>query len=187
MSERQDPERRENAERLLRHLTGTATESERRELERAVLEDDELFDQLTEIESDLVDRYVGGDLDEQTTRSLASLIDASPRLQAKAETTLALGSRSAAPREAAGETGERRSPRRIAVACGIVAALVLIGWWVVQASGLRASLKTLEAENADLRAQAVELEETVSRLEASNRALARRLARLEAESGSRRH
>lgn len=187
MSERKGREHQDTAEHFLRHLTGTAGEAESRELERAVLEDDDLFLRLTDLESELVDAYVDGELDEETTRRLAPLVGASPRLQAKAETTLALTTRPTEgpvpprPGEPAKEVEASRPRGRLALLGGIGVTVALVLWLLVQAAGLRASLREVRIENAELRERSAALEETVSRLEASNRTLARRLARLEAE------
>ncbi len=189
MSERKGPEPDDTAERFLRHLTGAADEAESRELERAVLEDDELFLRLANLESELVDAYVDGQLDEQTTRRLAPLVGASPRLRAKAETTLALATQRGErpmpplPSESAEGADASRPYGRFVLLGGIGVTLALVVWLLVQAAVLRASLTELRVENAELRERSAELTETVSRLEASNRTLTRRLARLEARSG----
>lgn len=77
-------------ERLARHLAGTASEAEREQLERDALADDGLFDQLEALESELVDAYVRGELDEPTGRGVAGLLDVSTRMRAVADTTMAL-------------------------------------------------------------------------------------------------
>ncbi|MEM7355130.1 MAG: hypothetical protein AAF657_30250 [Acidobacteriota bacterium] len=184
MSEHRPRTPNDTTERFLRHLTGIAAEDERQAFERAVLEDDELFHRLTEVESQLVDDYVDGTLDEETTRHLASLFGTSSRLQTKAETTLALASHQAppAPRPKAPseepEVGRSRQHFLLGVG-GLVIALIV--WLLVQVAGQRAVLRELQAENRQLREDSAAFEETVDQLEASNRALARRLARLEAE------
>ncbi len=199
MSEPKDPAHEEMAARFLRHLNGTADEADRQELERAVLEDDELFDQLSDLESELVDAYVDGELDQETTRSLASLVAASPRLQAKAETTLALSSRQnklgaqASRRHSQNELGAQASrlhsrgtkcPTRLrwlVLNGGIVVALALLGWLFLRTAAMQATVRDLRTENIELQDRAEALEATVEQLEASNRTLTRRMARLEAE------
>ncbi|MEO1366419.1 MAG: hypothetical protein AAFX50_04535 [Acidobacteriota bacterium] len=77
--------------RLLRHLLATADDDARLELERAMLDDDELFEELAAAEVELIDAYVGGEIDGEAADRLADLVGRSGRLQETAETTLALG------------------------------------------------------------------------------------------------
>ncbi|MEM7586104.1 MAG: hypothetical protein AAF560_22125 [Acidobacteriota bacterium] len=185
MSEPRQPAPDATEERFLRHLAGTADEAERQQLEQDVLEDDELFQRLSDLESELVDSYVEGALDEQTTRHLASLVSASPRLQAQAETTLALTTRTGKrppmlPSTQPTDRAASSKPWRLVAFGSVALALALIAWLFIQLADQRTSLDALRTENIELRERSTELEEDVSRLEASNRSLTRRLARLEA-------
>ena len=175
-------------DRLRRHLLSESSEEERQELERAVLEDDELFERMEAAEDDLIDQYVHGELNEDETRRIASLVESSPRLRAKEETTLAFETwqagplvesttNAAAPKQSLGFL----SFRQLALAAAITTALLLAVWLLMQTAALKVSAGTLTAENQALRERVEALEKTVSQLEDSNRSLARRLARSEAE------
>lgn len=99
---------REPHERLLAHLL-EASEDERREMELDALEDDDFFDQLRAAETELLDRYVRGELDDAASLRLAELIGRSRRLQESAETTLALQVRDLQARDT--DASPRSRPR----------------------------------------------------------------------------
>lgn len=177
-------------ERLVRHLAGTASEPESEQLEREALENDPLFDQLEALESELVAAYAHGELDEETGHGVASLLDASPRMRAVADTTLALDIRSELTEDfetqdyaepvvqAASASSRRQTP---AVKIGLVGLLLVLAGLCLWLARLDATARALDDENAALRRQTAELEEKFIRLEASNRALALRLARVETQ------
>ncbi len=180
----------ELGERLARHLAGTASEAESEQLEREALENDAVFDQLEALESELVAAYARGELDEETGHGIADLLAASPRLRGVLDTTLALEIRSQDTEEAgtrqsaatAVRTAEASPSRQAPVVkialAGLLLAVVVLGLWLARLDG---TARALGDENAALRRQAAELEEELTRLAESNRALALRLARIEAE------
>ncbi len=175
--------------RLARHLSGAASEAEREALERQVLEDDPLFDQLEALESELVDAYVRGEMDHREGQGVARLMEVSTRTRAAADTTLALDlrheqARVAAPAElevAHGTVTEHRHAAGMRGWVGRIALLLTLfglAWgWIHQAQVARA----LTAENAMLRQQAEARDARLARLEEAHRTLALRLARIEAE------
>lgn len=166
-------------DRLRRHLVGSVSEDERQELERAVIEDDELFERLEAAENDLIDQYVRGELDEESARRIAALVESSPRLRAKEETTLALE----LTQPTVKAPGDRRAGWSAAMMTALVlgSVLALVGWLLIQTADLKASAAALATENQALEERIEALEKTLSRLDASNRSLARRLARFESE------
>ncbi len=175
--------------RLARHLSGAASEAEREALERQALEDDPLFDQLEALESELVDAYVRGEMDHQDGRGLARLLDVSSRTRASADTTLALDFRQEPTQVVAPEgldtahgtvVNLRRvgGIRRSVVFIVLLLTLFSLGWGLVHQTNVA---RSLAAENAGLRQQAVARDARLARLEEAHRTLALRLARLEAQ------
>jgi len=165
--------------RLLGHLTAATSEEERQDLEREVLEDDALFERLSVAEGELVDAYLHGELDEKSSRGVGSLIGVSPRLQATADTTLALKLQQ--PGLADGSSAGRRSTGRFPRWIGALALAAILVWLLLQAAGQKSAMQQLAAEHLELRQRNQQLEVRVDDLEASNRALLLALARLEAK------
>lgn len=171
--------------RLVRHLSGVASDEEREQLERQALEDDHLFDQLEALESELVDAYVRGELDPEDQRGVARLLDVSSRTRAVADTTMALDVRGEVPPSHPAEPlaptrsrpvapgpmwwrNKRAAVTLLVVACLGLGLALLVGQARAQASA-----------NEALRKQMVAQEARLAQLEEANRALALRLARLE--------
>ncbi len=177
-------------ERLARHLAGTASEAESEQLEREALENDLVFDQLEALESELVAAYARGELDEETGHGIADLLAASPRLQGVLDTTLALeirsedteddGTRQPDPTAVRAPVASpiRQAPVVKVALAGLLLVVVVLGLWLARLDG---TARALGDDNASLRRQAAELQEELTRLEESNRALALRLARIEAK------
>ena len=189
-------------ERFTRHLSGTLTDEERDALEQAAFEDDALFDELSAIESDLVDSYVRGELDDETGRGIAAMLETSPRMQTMAETTMALqtwrgakgtvAKEPSAPRQSATSTrgpaaerpsaaAEPRSGNNAPWIAGGLLLLAALGWLGWRQIGLQAELRAAEQQRQQLSEQVETLRETLGDLEDQNRNMARRLTRLEAE------
>ncbi|ANM31864.1 hypothetical protein ABI59_23345 [Acidobacteria bacterium Mor1] len=188
-------------QRFARHLSGELGDEERDELERAAFDDDALFDELSAIESDLVDSYVRGELDDATGRGIAAMLETSPRMQTMAETTMALqtwrGAEGAAAEgravsrpskpvaAAAGErvtpaTTDRPLPNSSPWIAGGLLLLAVIGWMGWRQINLQAELDAADAQRQELTEQVETLRDTLGDLEDQNRNMARRLTRLEA-------
>jgi hypothetical protein len=80
----------EQRERLTAYLLGKLPEPERLELAARYFEDDELFDRLLEVEDDLLDRYVRGQLDGADRKGFESYLRRLPEGKRKALTAAAL-------------------------------------------------------------------------------------------------
>ncbi len=177
-------------ERFLCLLTGETSEAERLDFERAILEDDELFQQLAVLENELVDAFVNRELDAESSRQIGKRIAVSPRLQAMAETTLALttwyGARSTgySPEGEEVKTGpptiSPRWRRRLAIGMALVALVGSACAATMYVATLNRSVRDIERELAELKRETRAIEETVAGLRDLNQTLVLRVARMEA-------
>ncbi|MEM8994799.1 MAG: hypothetical protein AAGF23_08410 [Acidobacteriota bacterium] len=186
-------------ERLLRHLLAAGDDDSRLDLEREMLEDDGLFEELAAAEVELVDAYVGGEIDPEASERLAELVGRSERLRETAETTLALGALDVGGADGAdrppasvattpgtdtvidgdGRAAPTRSPGGLALGLLVLLALV-VGLTVSQWFELREarrSLDRLEATQERLQSDVERLSAEVERLEDERLRERRRRAR----------
>lgn len=77
-------------QKLVAYLLGTLPEEEREELAERYFVDDALYEQLLEIETDLIDRYVRGQLSAEDRRRLESYLNSLPDGQNKVAVARAL-------------------------------------------------------------------------------------------------
>ncbi len=170
---------------FLQHVSGTADESQREALERALLENDELFEQCKAMETEAVDAWARGELDSVGARSITTLLSVSPRLQATMETTLALEHRAkdtpqdktARPQAATMATA---SPgKRWLLLAGLIGAAALIAslWALRQQHSMQQQMSRLLDQQAALQAQFDAANEELSRVTELQRALEHYLAR----------
>lgn len=187
---------REPYERLLAHLL-EASEDERQEMERVALEDDDFFDQLRAAETELLDHFVRGELDDQASLRLAELIGRSRRLQESAETTLALQVRNLAVSPTSGEPPAGQTapgaplssaeavsrsawPRRhfllLVAALLLGSALWLMLSMQLNLSEVQQSVDSLEREQQLLESEVQRLEREIEKLQQEQLNLQRRWA-----------
>ncbi|MEM1181887.1 MAG: hypothetical protein AAGM22_26310 [Acidobacteriota bacterium] len=166
-------------ERLLRHLLAEE-DADRLDFEQAMLDDDEFFNQLAVAETELVERYVGGEIDGAAADRLADLVGSSERLQETAELTLALNAY-APPTSGAIQVQPGRRRRRWPLAAAVAAAGLLVAWVLIsqwlELRQARRALDRLEVTQQSLEEDVERLEAEVERLEEERLRQRRRLAR----------
>ena len=170
---------------FLQHLSGTAEEPQREALERALLENDELFEQCKALETEAVDAWARGELDSLGARSITTLLSVSPRLQSTMETTLALEHRAKDTQQhniandPRATTATARHGNRWMLLTGLLAAAALIAslWALRQQHTMTQQMSHLLEQQAALQAQFDTATEELSRVTELQRALEHYLAR----------
>lgn len=139
--------------RMRRYLLGRASPAEGINLENAYLADSTVFEELTEVENDLIDSYVRGKLSEQDKKEFEKQYLASPQRRARVQFASALIGIAQEPRPAAAVpkaiprrwlTFSQQIPKlRWGFALGAAAIILAIGWLkVTHDHEIRASLSS---------------------------------------------
>lgn len=174
-------ERGGQSDALRQYLLGSTPDTERDRLERALLADDALYEELLATEEELIDEYVWGRLSEAERASFREYLSSLPNNGQKLEFAQALRAHLLAttPETKASAqahrlvNGERSFARVPSLLWAAAILLVLLGgiWSLATISGLREEVGRAEAELARLQEDQVSLQDRtaegpVSRLSA---------------------
>jgi anti-sigma factor RsiW len=160
-------------EKSMRYLLGKLSAQETAEFEAQSFEDDELFHETVDLESDLLHSYVRGELSQADRQEFEAGYLISPASRRKLEFTQALEHRlfgtGGAPVASESRTLPARRPTRIDFAVQssrvrvvsgafAVAAIIIISWLVITNHRLNSALNQMRAEQAELQHTQQELE-----------------------------
>lgn len=162
-------------ELMIRYLLGDVSDEERIRLEEHYFVDDDAFEQLSALEDELIDDYVGGELTEiqQTQFELYFLSSAERRRKLAFAESLA--------RYLAAATGVTPAAKEAKIAAGwdvlgtgarwsfaaACAAVLIVGTWLVRDNWrLRAQLRQIQAEQTQLKERDEELARQLAQLNA---------------------
>ena len=161
----------ENRQLLISYILGTMPEPDRLALAERCFADDDLFEELLTVETDLLDQYVRGRLDPQDQDRFKQYLHRLPDPQHRIGVATALA-KVASERQPSLSEAARVSSRRFVfkpasktqalIVWSLAAALIIA---VVSVIWLASYSQQLEKENARLRAKAVELTSEQQRLE----------------------
>lgn len=178
---------------LVQYLLGELSEGERAELAERYFQDDDLFEELLEVESELIDKCVRGSLSEKDQQALMRYLASLPDGQEKLALARALTQITGAERERAQQFLDEyvpasvpwwqsmlKSPSKLSATLqyAMIAGLVVMIFGVFF---LVAQVRQLRHDNNQLRAQLAGLEREKQSLEVQSEAGGERIRQLEEE------
>lgn len=187
-----------NGDFIRRYLLGDLSEEEREHVERRLMSDDDLYQQLLLAEDELVDEYVTGTLPEQDRAKFGHFLR-SPELQQDVRFTVALRKHAlkSAPRAAAEPAPKAPRASRtdwlrkffmqpalgVSLATALLVAVLVAAWLATQNSQLRRQVGQLRAQQSPPSAPPQVLQEQLASERLRNEQLTAQLRR-EQESSS---
>ncbi|NKB87778.1 MAG: hypothetical protein GKS06_06115 [Acidobacteria bacterium] len=165
--------------RILReYITGGLDEQSATDFEHRLLTDDNFADSLDLGETELLEAWVGGELDEELAARVADLVATSPRLQARADTAFGLANRRGpeaafvVPTEESAAVPAGRSKLVLGLTAALLITLVALLYQLRAASdrkALESRLQQLESELAQIRSDEIDLRRELARARAEQR------------------
>jgi len=135
-------------ETIFRYLLGQMSEPERQEFQDRLFSDDEFFDSVTELETDLIDAYARGELTPGERELMEQSLLVSPAAQKRVEFATALaGIVSSGASPVSSPRPARFGPRWLPIAAMVVLAAA-VGALFFQNRDLRNRIETLQSEQA---------------------------------------
>ena len=151
----------ENRDSIRRYLLGDVSEEERERLERRLIAEDDLYQQMLMAEDDLIDEYVSGALPEQDGAKFSRHFLQAPELRQDVRFAVALRQRALKSAPLVASKGEPKGARPtllhlfvelftqpafgVAVAAALLAVVLLAAWFAMQNSQLRRQVEQLQA------------------------------------------
>lgn len=194
----------ENSDSIRRYLLGELSEQEREQLERRLMAEDDLYQQLLVAEDDLVDEYVTSTLPEQDRAKFGRHFLQVPELRQDVRFAVALRKHALKTAPQATTEGTSETPRPslleelrkffmkpalgVALAAALLAVALLAIWLTAQNSRLRQQVAQLQARQANSPAAPPDLQEQLALERLRNEQLSAELQRLQEENaGGGRH
>ena len=151
----------ENRDSIRRYLLGDVSEEERERMERRLITEDDLYQQMLIAEDDLIDEYVSGALPAQDGANFGRHFLQAPELRQDVRFAVALRARALKSAPLATTAGESKTSRPsllewfgkffmrpafgVALAAALLAVALLAAWLATQNSQLRRQVEQLQA------------------------------------------